>query len=176
MKLFLIILFAMLVMLSPVLWLRPSRRESRLGTVRQEAKARGTEVRFENPPLANAPGGVVAYRWYYPQATPGAKFVAVRNAVASEQLETFTSGWRWRQAPLPPIDSRRRKAVAATLDDLPEDALLLESSSRSLTLWWGESLEPEAAGAMITQMQALMTLLAGSGRSATASRLSARRE
>ncbi|MHB0777428.1 preprotein translocase subunit YajC [Halomonas sp. WWR20] len=175
MKLFLIILFTMLAILSPVLWLRPSRRESRLGALRQTAKAQGISISFEKPPLANASGGVVAYRWHYPQGTPGSDFTVVRDAYASERLESVTPDWRWRQAPLPSLEASRRDTLEAVLNALPEDALVLESGRNALTLWWEESREPEDASRMFTELQALVTTLAGSGRSLTTQHAASRR-
>lgn len=141
MTFWLVTLFVFLAMLSPIMWLRPSRRDRRLGLLRQHARQTGIGVRFAKPPLHAPPGGLVSYRWSYPQTQPGPLFLLVRDDYASEALRPFIEGWRWRIEPLRPLSSEARQYLEQALAALPEDALVLESERIHLTLWWGESLD-----------------------------------
>lgn len=141
MTFWLVTLLAMLTIASPVLWLRPSLRDKRLGLLRQAASRGGVEVKFAKPPLHAPPGGLISYRWAYAANRPGPIFVLVRDAYASEALKPFVAGWRWRIEPLRPLSADARRCLERALECLPEDALVLESGRRHLTLWWGESLD-----------------------------------
>ncbi|MCG7602031.1 preprotein translocase subunit YajC [Halomonas sp. McH1-25] len=144
MTFWLVTVLAMLAVLSPVLVLRPSRRDQRLGGLRQHARQAGIGVKIAKPPLHDPPGGLVSYCWRYPQAHPGPLFLLVRDAYASAALKPFDTEWRWRIEPLKPLSQDSAAALARLLASLPEDALIVESERGALTLWWGESLSLEA--------------------------------
>ncbi|GHA90214.1 hypothetical protein [Modicisalibacter luteus] len=144
MTFWLVTVLAMLAILSPVLMLRPSRRDQRLGMLRQHARQAGISVKIAKPPLHDPPGGLVSYRWRYPQAHPGPLFVLVRAAYASTALKPFDTEWRWRIEPLRPLSQDTAMELARLVARLPEDALVLESERGALTLWWRESLSLEA--------------------------------
>lgn len=152
MTFWLVTLFAVLVMLSPVLWLQPSRREQRLGQLRQYAAQVGVEVKLAKPPLHSTPGGLISYRWGYASTRPGPIFLLVRDAHASDVLKPFIAGWRWRIEPLRPLTSDTQRRLQHALASLPEDALIVESDRHRLTLWWGESLDQAS---FVTCQQAL---------------------
>ena len=120
----------------------------------------GIAVRFAKPPLHAPPGGLVSYRWRYPQAEPGPLFVLVRDEYASEALKPFIEGWRWRIEPLRPLSREARHCLEQALAVLPEDALVLESERIHLALWWGESLEVEAFAAPQVALMAARDALA----------------
>lgn len=141
MTFWLVILFTMLAIVSPVLWLRPSRHDQRLGRLRQQAGQAGIEVKFAKPPLHSQPGGMISYRWAYARDRSGPVFLLVRDAYASEVLKPFMAGWRWRIEPLRPLASDTQRLLQQALAQLPEDALVVESDRRYLTLWWSESLD-----------------------------------
>ncbi|MBZ9560478.1 MULTISPECIES: preprotein translocase subunit YajC [unclassified Modicisalibacter] len=138
MTFWLVLAFTILAILSPVLWLRPSPRDRRLIDLRRAAREAGVSVDFGKAPLHES-SGLVAYRWRYPQTRPGPRFVAVRDAHASEALKPCAHGWRWRIEPLRPMDESARHAFEAVLAALPGDALVLESTRDQLWVWWRES-------------------------------------
>ncbi|SHE86241.1 hypothetical protein SAMN02745148_01255 [Modicisalibacter ilicicola DSM 19980] len=147
MAFWLVTLFAMLAILSPVMWLRPSRRDRRLGELRQYARQKGVGVKFAKPPLHAPTSGVLSYSWPYPQHSPGPYFVLVRNSHAGESLRPFSEEfgeWRWRIEPLRPLLEEARRSLESALEQLPEDALVLESERGYLTLWWSESQDVTA--------------------------------
>lgn len=161
MTFWLVTLFVFLAMLSPIMWLRPSRRDRRLGLLRQHARQAGVGVKFAKPPLHAPPGGLVSYRWSYTQARPGPLFLLVRDEYASQALKPFVAGWRWRIEPLRPLSGEASRQLEQALAALPEDALVLESERRYLTLWWGESLETKAFDVCQAALAATRDVLAG---------------
>ncbi|MBZ9568768.1 preprotein translocase subunit YajC [Modicisalibacter tunisiensis] len=161
MTFWLVLGLALLAMLSPVVWLRPSPRERRLVGLREAAREAGVSVHFGKPPLHQPEGGLVAYRWRYPQTTPGPRCVAVRDSHASEALKPCAEGWRWRIEPLRPLTQEQRVALEAVLAQLPGDALVLESTRDFLWLWWRESQPAAAFEALDARLGTLRDALAG---------------
>lgn len=144
MTFWLILALTMLAIVSPAVWLRPSWRDRRVATLRQAVRAANVSVGFSKPPLHEAPAGLASYRWRYPQTRPGPRFVLVREAYASQQLKSYDANWRWRIEPLRrwPVETDQR--LQQLLANLPDDALVLESTRDHLWLWWGESLDASA--------------------------------
>lgn len=144
MTFWLILVLTMLAIISPALWLRPSRREGRVAALRQAARAAKVSVGFSKPPLHEAPAGLASYRWRYPQTRPGPRFVLVREVYASQQLKPYDPSWRWRIEPLRRLPMETERRLRQLLATLPDDALVLESTRDHLWLWWGESLDASA--------------------------------
>lgn len=162
MTLGLILAFTMLLILSPMMLLRPSRRDQRVGQLRQHARDAGITVKLAKSPLHDPPAGLVRYRWRYAQERPGPYFVLVRETYASEALKPFgedQKSWRWRIEPLRSFPEEARSCLAQALEELPEDALVLESDRRYLTLWWGESQSVDAFNASHATLSALCKIL-----------------
>ncbi|MCK0746364.1 preprotein translocase subunit YajC [Chromohalobacter nigrandesensis] len=162
-EIFLFLGLAVFLVLSPALWLRPGLHEKRRDALRMAARESGAAIRVDKPPL-QAVEGLVGYRWRYPQAAPGSDFTLVRDGHASDRLQEAVAGWRWRQAPLPPLSADNDRRLKEVLLTLPEDALVVASGPQGLTLWWEES--PEAAAFEPSQraLVALVDQLGGSGR------------
>ena len=51
--------------------------------------------------------------------------------------------------------------LSRLLTQLPEDACVVESSDKALTLWWEESLEADAFGSLAAPATALRDALQG---------------
>lgn len=157
----LIILFAVMLAISPVLWLKPSPRQRRVARLRDAAVRAGVVVRLESPPLHEARGVMPAYRWPYPPRRPGPDFVLVRDAHAAAELKPFGHGWRWRVEPLRPLGEAAEAHLEALATRLPQDALVLESRPASLTLWWWESQDFDRFATYLDDFTALRDDLAG---------------
>lgn len=161
MTFWLVTLLALMAILSPMLWLRPSPRDKRLITLRQHAGQAGIAVKFTESPLYDPPGGLISYRLAYPPQRPGPHFLLVRDAYASAALKPAYNGWRWRIEPLRPLTDEANQRLAQALEHLPEDALVLESTRMALSFWWGESLTVEQFTQRIEALIALREALAG---------------
>ncbi len=161
MTFWLILVLTMLAILSPAVWLRPSRREGRVATLRQAARVANVSVGFSKAPLHEAPAGLASYRWRYPQTRPGLRFVLVREAYASQQLKPYDANWRWRIEPLRRLPVEADHRLQQLLASLPGDALVLESTRDHLSLWWGESLDAAAFSELERTMAMLRDGLEG---------------
>ncbi len=157
----LFILLAMLLVISPVMWLKPSPRQKRVAALRNAAMKTGLKVSLQTPPLHGATTAMPAYRWHYPQQRPGPDFVLVRDSHAAEALKPFAHDWRWRQEPLRPLPDDLTARLKRLLERLPQDALVVESDARALTLWWGESQDFARFSTYLEDFVALRDGLAG---------------
>ncbi|MDX1464554.1 MAG: preprotein translocase subunit YajC [Halomonas sp.] len=157
----LLIIVIVALVFAPVMWLKPSPAQRRMGRLRTAARQADVTVRLESPPLHGAGGTMAAYRWAYPQQHPGPDFVLVRDEAASASLKPFREGWRWRVEPLRPLPAEAMERLEETLAALPGDALVLESGSLALTLWWEESLAVEALSPLMARLRALRDALSG---------------
>lgn len=156
-----VIAIALMLMISPVLWLKPSPRQRRIVPLRNAARKAGVTVKLEKPPLHGETVAMPGYRWDYPVERPGPRFVLVRDAEASEALKPYLAGWRWRIEPLRPLPESARKPLEALLMRLPQDALVLESSEHGITLWWWESQNAERFGTYLEDFRRLRDALTG---------------
>lgn len=163
MTFWLVILFTMMAVLSPLLWLRPSPRDKRLLVLRQYAGRDGVVVKFTQSPLYNPPAALIGYRYRYPQQRPGPRFVMVRDAYASAVLNPAYDGWRWRIEPYRPLSEEAKQYLEQVLESLPGDALVLESTQTALSFWWEESLSVEQFKQSNEALTSLRDALADAG-------------
>ncbi len=157
----LFILFAVLLVASPVMWLKPSPRQRRIGSLRNDARRAGVAIKQEKPPLHGVQTAMPAYRWRYSQERPGPDFVLVRDDHASSALKPFVHGWRWRREPLRPLPEALEARLRSLLERLPQDALVVESHRHNLTLWWWESQDFARFSTYLEDFMALRDGLAG---------------
>ncbi|WP_346797722.1 preprotein translocase subunit YajC [Halomonas sp. Bachu 37] len=157
----LIIVLILMFVAAPVMWLKPSPRQKRLVKLRRELGQQGVTIKLEKPPLHEFKGTMPAYRWRYPEQAPGPDFTLVRDSHASEALETYLPGWRWRVAPLRPLPESAHPFFARLLERLPQDALIIESDPQALTLWWWESQNEERFQQYLDDFKGLRDALAG---------------
>ncbi|MDN6296529.1 MAG: preprotein translocase subunit YajC [Halomonas sp.] len=135
----LIIGFIVLMVISPVVWLKPSPRQQRHTQLRAMARHKGVEVLRQEVPLHLIKEKMPAYRLRYPGEHPGPDFVLVRDGFASAALVRYTEGWRFRVAPLRPLPEAAQRQLQELITLLPDDVLMVQSSEVALTLWWWES-------------------------------------
>ncbi len=155
------ILFALLLVVSPVMWLKPSPKQKRVAALRQQAAKDGVNVKLEVPPLHGIKTAMPAYRWHYSRQRPGPDFVLVRDDHASASLKPFMHGWRWRHEPLRPLPEALEARLKGLLERLPQDALVVESHRHALTLWWWESQDASRFSTYREEFMALRDGLAG---------------
>lgn len=157
----LIIVFILLFVITPVMWLKPNPRQKRQQTLRSHIAKQGVAIKMEKPPLHHFKGLMPAYRWRYPHDQQGPDFLLVRDSHASEALEPYYAGWRWRIAPLRPLPEAAIKPLKSLLERLPQDALVVQSTSHTLTLWWWESQTAERFTTYLPEFQQLRDALQG---------------
>ncbi|WP_111414711.1 preprotein translocase subunit YajC [Billgrantia lactosivorans] len=157
----LVILAALLLMIAPVMWLKPSPRQRRIVPLRNAAARAGVKVVLEKPPLHGSGTAMPGYRWSYPAAAPGPRFLLVRASEASDVLKPCVADWRWRIEPLRPLPEPAREALESLLTRLPQDALVVESDEAAITLWWWESQTAERFLTYVEDFRLLRDALAG---------------
>lgn len=157
----LIIIAILMFVSAPVMWLKPSPRQKRQQALRSHIARQGVSIKLEKPPLHHFKGTMPAYRWNYPQQEPGPDFLLVRDSDASEVLAPFHAGWRWRIAPLRPLPDSATIPLKALLERLPQDALVVQSTPYTLTLWWWESQTAERFATYLPDFQQLRDSLQG---------------
>lgn len=157
----LFIMLVLLLVVSPVMWLKPSPRQRRVSALRTAAIKTGLTVKLENPPLHGIETAMPAYRWRYPQDRPGPDFVLVRDDHASAALKSFAHGWRWRREPLRPLPEALESRLKELLERLPQDAIVVESYRHALALWWWESQDFSRFSTYLEDFVSLRDGLAG---------------
>lgn len=156
-----VILLVLMLMVAPVLWLKPSPRQRRIVPLRNAAAKAGVKVVLEKPPLHGIDTAMPGYRWHYPVDAPGPRFVLVRASEASDVLKPSVADWRWRVEPLRPLSEAARMPLEALLTRLPQDALVIESNEYAITLWWWESQTAERFLSYADDFRRLRDALAG---------------
>lgn len=157
----LIIVVILMFVIAPVMWLKPSPRQKRQQTLRAHIAEKGVKIKLEKPPLHYFRGTMPAYRWHYPQERPGPDFLLVRDSDASDALAPYHAGWRWRVAPLRPLPEAATVPLKILLERLPQDALVVQSTRYTLTLWWWESQTAERFASYLPEFQQLRDALEG---------------
>lgn len=157
----LIMVAAVLMVISPVMWLKPSPRQRRQSRLREMARQRGVEIARREAPLHLVREKMPAYRLRYPDEHPGPDFVLVRDRVASAALDRYCHGWRFRIAPLRPLPASAQQTLEALVSTLPGDVLVVQSSAAALTLWWWESATADGFAPSIKDAAALRDDLSG---------------
>ncbi|GGY10848.1 hypothetical protein GCM10007160_42480 [Litchfieldella qijiaojingensis] len=156
-----IIIGLMLLVIAPMMWLRPNSHQMRLGKLRDAAIKAGVRVKLEKPPLHNDPAPMPCYRWPYPLQRPGPRFVLVRSEETGDSLKEFRPGWRWRIEPLRPLPPKADERLGELLMRLPQDAVVIESNRETLALWWNESQDGERFARYLEDFSFLRGALAG---------------
>lgn len=139
-----VIIFAMVI--SPIFWLMPSRRQRYQMELRKIALHEGLRVRIEKFELNGEKIPAVAYRWFR-DADNKVKTHRFRLAHVSrlekEQLEArgeaFVDDWLWLERPIPDVSEEQLEALKSVLTELPEDAMIFEAGTATITLWWREN-------------------------------------
>ena len=154
-----VIIFAMVI--SPIFWLMPSRRQRYQMHLRKMALHAGIKVRLEKFELNGEKLPATAYRW---MRDADEKKTAHRFRLAhvprmeKERLEPrgdeFIPGWLWLESPVPAVSDDQLEALKNVLEQLPEDSLIFEAGTATVTLWWRESGTPE-------QVESLPELMSG---------------
>ncbi|MGM0985292.1 MAG: preprotein translocase subunit YajC [Pseudomonadota bacterium] len=157
----LIIFIAVMLVISPVLWIKPSPRQKRVAQMRTALSRAGVTVKLDKPPFHEARGVMPHYRWPYPPQQPGPDFTLVRDVEAGPALKPFRHGWYWRFEPLRPLPEAAEAPLEALLTRLPLDAKVLESNRAALGLWWWESQDAERFSSYLGDFAALRDALAG---------------
>lgn len=143
-----VIIFAMVI--SPIFWLVPSRRQRYQMHMRKIALHAGIKVRLEKFELNGEKHPAVAYRWMRDadDRKQARRFrLAHMPRMEKDQFDVrgdeFIENWVWLQSPIPEATEEQLEALKECLVKLPEDTLIFESGTAALTIWWRERGTPE---------------------------------
>ncbi|WP_086482059.1 hypothetical protein [Oceanospirillum sanctuarii] len=162
MSTWLIVVLIFAAVLSPIAWILPSKRQRYQMHLRQVALYAGIKVRLEQFELLGTKINAVAYRI---MRDPEEKQSAHRFRLGhgprldKEELEyrgdEFIPGWVWLEPATPALSEEQEERLKALLQVLPQDTMIFESGTATMTLWWRENGTPEQVEALATQMTEL---------------------
>lgn len=152
-----VLIFSLVI--SPIFWLLPSRRQRYQMHLRKMALHGGIRVRLEKFELNGEQIPAIVYRC---ERGDDGKNTARRFRLAhiprleKERLdargEEFIPNWVWLQSPIPDASDEQLAALKTVLEQLPEDTLIFEAGTSTVSLWWRENGTPEQVEAMPEMM------------------------
>ncbi|WP_323844060.1 hypothetical protein [Microbulbifer magnicolonia] len=130
-----IILFAVALVLGPVMWMKPSQRDRRLADLRGRAAKSGMVVQMKALPAALGKGTAAVYysRWADSRRLQLGWILELQRV---EHEMHFAGRWDWRNgraAPQPAWEPLRQM-----LDQLPKDACAISAHHIGLGVQWQE--------------------------------------
>lgn len=130
----LIIIFAVALVVGPVMWMKPSDRDRRLAELRQRATAAGMTVKMRPLPPALGEGTAAVYfnRWEDPRRLDVGWNIELQRM--SHDLH-FSGRWDWAGKAAP---EAAWPLVRELLGRLPEDACGIHSTQGGLGIQWQE--------------------------------------
>ncbi|MCO1333520.1 hypothetical protein MO867_04115 [Microbulbifer sp. OS29] len=131
-----IIGFAMVLVLGPVMWLKPNARDSRLAGMRSQAARAGITVQIQALPAALGDGTAAVYyhRWQNPK---GLQVGWILELQRIEHELNFSGQWDWAKGQPAPKDAW--KYLHALLGELPRDICAITATQVGLGVQWRES-------------------------------------
>ncbi|KUJ84891.1 hypothetical protein AWR36_004440 [Microbulbifer flavimaris] len=130
----LIILFAVALVVGPVMWMKPSDRDRKLAGLRQRAIRAGMTVKMKPLPTALGEGTAAVYynRWEDPRRLDVGWNLELQRM--SHDLH-FSDRWDWAGKAAPEASWQ---LIRELLKRLPEDACAIHSTRGGLGIQWQE--------------------------------------
>lgn len=131
----LIIVFVVALVIGPVMWLKPSGRDRRLATLRQNAASSGLRVQMQSLPAAEGKGTAAVYfsQWRNPRRLQTGWALELQRM--SHEMH-FDGVWDWRKGRQAP--ELAQKPVKELLESLPADTTAIICSDSGLGVQWKE--------------------------------------
>lgn len=130
-----IVLFAVALVIGPVMWLKPSSRDRKLAELRQRAAASGLAVQMQPLPESQGEGNAAVYfsQWRNPRRLQTG-WALVLQRLSHEM--NFDGVWDWRKGREAP--EAARQALKELLSSLPADTLAVFANDSGLGVQWRE--------------------------------------
>lgn len=155
------LLLAALLVLAPISWLWPSRRERLRMKWRQQAAVSGVRVRIGPLKVNNKTYPATAYQWL--RDVSGARLSHMRwlrQGVYEHDAQDKTSiSWYCDQGDESRLSLEEHETLYRFFQALPEDVLAVERGSATVTLWWREVGVLETWAMLDAQVRDLMMAL-----------------
>jgi hypothetical protein len=131
-----VIIFAMTLVVGPVMWLKPSQRDQRLASLRQRAAKAGLNVQMLPLPAAAGEGTAAVYfaRWQNPRRLRTGWTLELQR-MAHEMH--FSGYWDWRNGRA--ATETAWPLLRNLLQQLPADATAVICSESGLGVQWRET-------------------------------------
>ncbi|MEX2962130.1 hypothetical protein [Microbulbifer sp. TYP-18] len=131
-----IVLFALVLVVGPVMWIKPSRRDRDLAALRQRAAKAGMTVQMMPLPAALGEGSAAVYfgRWEDNRRLQTDWVLELQRV---SHAMHFAGRWDWRNGRAAPQSARA--ALVEMLGVLPEDACAVVASRGGLGVQWRET-------------------------------------
>ena len=130
-----IILFAVALVVGPVMWLKPSQRDRNLAALRGRAAKGGMTVEMKPLPAALGEGTAAVYfsRWQDPRRLQTDWILELQRV--SHEMH-FSGRWDWRNGRSAP--EKAQPLLREMLEELPRDACAVVASRGGLGIQWQE--------------------------------------
>ncbi|WGL17267.1 hypothetical protein PVT68_02955 [Microbulbifer bruguierae] len=130
-----VIVFAVALVIGPVMWMKPSSRDRKLADLRQRAATSGLKVQMQPLPASQGTGSAATYfsHWRNPRRLQTGWALELQRM--SHEMH-FEGVWDWRKgraAPEPAL-APLKELIAA----LPADATGVYAADAGLGIQWGE--------------------------------------
>lgn len=130
-----VIVFAVVLVIGPVMWLKPSSRDRRLASLRQEAAASGFKVQMQPLPASQGEGNAAVYiaPWRNPRRLQTGWGLELKRMTHDMHFDGVWDWYKGREAP---------EAASAPLKEmisrLPADATAIVCTDGGLGVQWKE--------------------------------------
>ncbi|MFD1217783.1 MULTISPECIES: hypothetical protein [Microbulbifer] len=131
-----VIVLAVALVIGPVMWLKPSSRDRRLASLRQNATSAGLKVQMQALPAAEGTGTAAVYiaGWRNPRKLHTGWGLELQRM--SHEMH-FAGVWDWRNGRHAPPAAE--SALRDLLEKLPADATAVLCSDGGLGVQWKET-------------------------------------
>ena len=130
-----VIIFAVVLVIGPVMWLKPSSRDRKLAELRQKAAGAGLKVQMQSLPEALGQGTAATYfsQWRNPRRLSTGWALELQRM--SHEMH-FHGRWDWRKGRAAP--EAAQAALNELIDLLPGDATAVFANDSGLGVQWRE--------------------------------------
>ncbi|MCQ3830647.1 hypothetical protein HXX02_14500 [Microbulbifer elongatus] len=130
-----VIIFAVVLVIGPVMWLKPSSRERQLADLRQKAASAGLKVQIQTLPEALGEGTAATYfsQWRNPRRLNTGWGLEVQRM--SHEMH-FQGPWDWRKRR--PAPEAAQPALKELIGALPADVTAVYANDSGLGVQWRE--------------------------------------
>ena len=129
------IIFAVVLVIGPVMWLKPSSRDRKLAELRQRAASAGLKVQMQTLPASQGVGNAAVYfaQWRNPRRLQTGWGLELQRM---EHEMHFDGIWDWRNGRQAP--EAAHAPLKELLGMLPADACAVYANDSGLGVQWGE--------------------------------------
>lgn len=130
------IVLAVTLVIGPVMWLRPSKRQVALAKLRQKAASDGLSVRMAAIPESEGSGTAAVYYLPWQKSSGLSLGWGLERRSISHDLH-FSGQWDWQGSTRPPQSAQ--PYIKEAIADMPEGYLALFANPAGLGIQWRET-------------------------------------